>query len=478
MDIKEKKLANNMKYWPVYLVLVLVMGFGSYQILRSAPDMDKEIQQTTATIGRGDIRISGIGSGTLISAEENELGFEYGGVVAEILVEVGDIVEQGDLLAVLENDDLQETLIREQAEFRELSSDASEAAAALELAEAQKAVLTAESTLRFYLSPYVFKGEIRLREAERVLNQAEQNAVLNPSAEADQSVVDAQEIVDQAALSQALNWETYYEEYVPDFFNFPWRDQFGFWHDYYDPPSDTEVALAWAELSAAQARLEEAEIYQAVLVGGSISEEAFGSKITALEKTAEKVADAQEKLDASRLIAPLDGVVLEINFTEKETVGSKKTITIARLDPPTLEVSFDEGDWALVKEGSPVEVIFDVLPERTYLGTVIFVDPTLQTRQNTTTVSALVELELSMTGWTDLPLLSGASIEVIGGESDNVVLLPIEGLQSDRGDVGTVLVYKDGAYLLKEIELGLRDVLYIEVLSGLSVGDLVLIGEY
>ena len=440
--------------------------------------MDNEIDQTTATIGRGDIRISGFGSGTLISSEEKELGFEYGGMVAEILVEVGDMVEKGDLLAVLEDDDLQETLKREKAELWELTSDAAEAAAALELAEAQKAVLTAESTLRFYLSPYVFKGEIRLREAEWALNQAEQNAVLIPSDEADQRVVDAREIVDQAALSQALNWETYYEEYVPDFFNFRWRDRFGFWHDYYDPPSDIEVALVWAELSSAEARVEEAENYLAALVGGAISEEAFGSNITALERTADNVSDAQEKLDASSLFAPLDGVVLEINFSEKETVGPNKTITIAQLDPPTLEASFDEGDWSLIKEGYPVEVIFDALPEKTYLGTIIFVDPTLKTRQNTTTVSALVELELSLTGWADLPLSSGASIEVIGGESDNVVLLPTEGLQEDRGDLGTVLVYKDGEYLLEEIELGLRDVLYVEVLSGLSVGDLVLIGEY
>jgi len=67
---------------------------------------------------------------------------------------------------------------------------------------------------------------------------------------------------------------------------------------------------------------------------------------------------------------------------------------------------------------------------------------------------------------------------VIGGEADNVILLPTEGLQEDGGDLGTVLVYKDGEFLLKEIELGLRDVLYVEVLSGLSVGDLVLIEEY
>lgn len=301
---------------------------------------------------------------------------------------------------------------------------------------------------------------------------------LNPSDEADKKVTDAQAAVENATLGLALNWETYYEEYVPDFFNFRWRDIYGFWHDYYDPPSEIEVAVVWAELAGAEARLEEAEIYLAVLTEGFIPENATGTQLTALEYAGEAVSDAREGLEASWLTAPISGVVINLEMQVLDKVNTTSVITIAQLEPPTVEASFDEGDWRLVKEGNPVEVIFDSLPEKTYSGRIVFVDPTLQTRQNTTSVSALVELDTSITGWADLPLLSAASVEVIAGEVQNTVLLPVEGLQDVTGSLGTVLILEDDEVIEKEIELGLRDVLFVEVIDGLSVGDVVLIGNY
>jgi len=75
-------------------------------------------------------------------------------------------------------------------------------------------------------------------------------------------------------------------------------------------------------------------------------------------------------------------------------------------------------------------------------------------------------------------LESTASIEIIAGEAQNAVLLPLEGLQEDHNDQGTVLVLEEGEYSLREITLGLRDVIYVEVVDGLSVGDVVLIENY
>ena len=478
------------KYWPAFLLICIALaGFGIYQLTLSGQSSEAEPAQTTATINTGDIRISAFGSGTLTSAVEVELAFEEGGVIEEILVETGDEIEEGQLLARLDEDDLQEDLMEAEGNLREMTSGAAVAAAALELAEAQKDVLTAESTLSFYISPYVFKSEIRLREAEEALQEAIQNAFLNPSSEADQKVIEAQEAVEVAELSLELNWETYYDEYVPDFFDFkwidpwvpPWRDAEGklhfYWHHYYDPPSEDEVAVAWAELAVAEARVGEAEAYLALLTDGDAPEDAAGSQLTALEYAIDDLVQAQEALEASRLVAPMDGVVIDINVQENDQVSSDNGVmTIAQLEPVTLEVSFDEGDWSLVKERNTVEVIFDALPEKTYIGQITFVDPTLLTSRNTTIVSALVELDTSGTGWIDLPLSSGASIEVVSGEVNDGVLLPFEGLQQDEGERGIVLVEKNGEYSEQEVELGLRDVLYVEVISGLSAGDKVLIG--
>jgi RND family efflux transporter MFP subunit len=331
--------------------------------------------------------------------------------------------------------------------------------------------------LKFLISPYVFKAEIRLQDAKLELQKAHQDAALSPSDEADSRVVEAEQTAENAALSLVLNWQTYEEEYVPDFFNFRWRDQFGFWHDYYDPPSEIEVAVVWAELAAAKARVEEAEVYLAALMEGVIPGTAYSSQLTALEKAGEAVVDAQEKLEASRLAAPFAGVVMDLDLQVLDKVNTDPVLTIVQLEPLTIEVSFDEGDWRLVKQGYPVEVIFDSLPEKSYSGQIIFVDPSLQTKQNSLIVNTLVELDISNTGWADLPLGSTASVEVIAGEVKNAVLLPVEALQEQQGSEGIVLLMENGEVTQQAVELGLRDVIFVEITDGLSVGDVVVIGN-
>ncbi|NOQ40256.1 MAG: efflux RND transporter periplasmic adaptor subunit [Anaerolineales bacterium] len=474
MTQQDRKAGKFNKNWILaVLAAVMLAGIGIYQLVQPEQDPDSGISQTTSTIRRGDIRLSAIGSGTLIPAVEIKLAFENRGVVEEILVEVGDEVSEGQILVVLDDEDLQETLDLVEGNLRELISDAAVSSAALELAEAQKAVLSAESELKFLISPYVYKAEIRLREAELEL----QSAIHNSSDEAESKVIEAEHAVEEAAISLDLNWQIYAEEYVPDTFNFPWRDRFGFKHNYYDPPSETEVAVVRAELAASEARVEEAESYLAALSKDVIPENASGTQLTALEKAREAVIDAQEKLEASRLAAPFAGMVLKLNLQVLDTVNANPVLTIVQLEPITIEVSFDEGDWQLVKEGNPVEVIFDSLPEKSYSGQIVFVDPSLQTAKTVTTVNALVELDISTTGWANLPLGSAASVEVIAGEVKNAVLLPVEALEEQQGSEGIVLLLENNEVTRQSVELGLRDVIYVEVTGGLSAGDVVVIGN-
>ena len=474
-DGKARKLN---KYW-IFAILaaVVLAGIGIFLKVQLDQDVDSGISQTTSTIRRGDLRLSAIGSGRLISAVEVKLAFENRGIVEEILVEVGDEVSEGQILVVLDDEDLQKILDLAEGNLRELTSDVAVSSAALELAEAQKAVLSAESELKFLISPYVYKAEIRLGEAELELQNAIQDAALTSSDEAEGRVLEAKYAAENAALSLELNWQIYEEEYVPDMFNFPWRDRFGFKHNFYAPPSEIEVAVAWAELAASKARVEEAKSYLAALIEGVIPENASGAQLTALEKAGEAVIDAQEKLAASRLEAPFAGMVLKLDLQVLDTVNTNPVLTIVQLEPITIEVSFDEGDWSLVKVGNPVEVVFDSLPEKSYRGQIVFVDPSLQINQKTTAVSALVELDISTTGWADLPLGSAASVEVIAGEVKNAVLLPVEALQEEQGSKGVVILMKNGEVTQQSVELGLRDVIYVEVTDGLAAGDVVVIGN-
>jgi multidrug efflux pump subunit AcrA (membrane-fusion protein) len=152
-------------------------------------------------------------------------------------------------------------------------------------------------------------------------------------------------------------------------------------------------------------------------------------------------------------------------------------MVISDLTPPTLDAYFDESDWGNVREGYPVEVIFDALPDAIYVGEVVHVDPGLVTQSNTTVVFSQVELDTSETGWEDLPVGSTAGVDVIGGKAENAVLIPIEALREISDGEYAVFVMEDGEPRMKMVEVGLQDLIYAEIISGLSQGDVVTTGQ-
>jgi multidrug efflux pump subunit AcrA (membrane-fusion protein) len=165
---------------------------------------------------------------------------------------------------------------------------------------------------------------------------------------------------------------------------------------------------------------------------------------------------------------------MSLDFSVGDTVGTGSVITIADLSQPYLEVFLDESDWANVSAGYPVEVIFDILPEKIFTGEVIQVDPGLYTSGNTSVVRALVKLDISDSF--NLPLGTAASVDVIGGRAENAILIPVEALRETSPGAYAVFVVEDGKPRLRVIEVGIKDLLYAEVKYGLEAGEIVTTG--
>ncbi len=158
-------------------------------------------------------------------------------------------------------------------------------------------------------------------------------------------------------------------------------------------------------------------------------------------------------------------------------VGNEVVLVISDLTPPTLDAYFDESDWKNIQEGFPVEVIFDALPNSIYEGQVVHVDPGLVSQQNTTVVYAVVELDISSTGWDKLPVGSAAGVDIIGGKAENAVLVPVEALRKISENEYAVFVMEGGEPKMKLVEVGLQDLIYAEIISGIKQGDVVTTGQ-
>jgi multidrug efflux pump subunit AcrA (membrane-fusion protein) len=150
-------------------------------------------------------------------------------------------------------------------------------------------------------------------------------------------------------------------------------------------------------------------------------------------------------------------------------------ITVADLTQPyTIDAYFDAEDWSKVQVGYETEVVFDILPDDIFTGKVTLVYPELDTSSNSSLVHAIVKLGGTIDA--SLPGGTSAAVDVIGGKAEDAVLVPVEALRDIGDGKYTVFVMQNGTPKLRTVEVGLQDITYAEIKSGLEAGETVTTG--
>ena len=104
-------------FWTVLIVLALLGsgGYGAYALGLApwlAPDeVAEETTLETAQVTVGDLAITADGSGMLVASSEVELAFDSSGTLMELLVEVGDQVQAGDVLGWIDDTDARNSVV-------------------------------------------------------------------------------------------------------------------------------------------------------------------------------------------------------------------------------------------------------------------------------------------------------------------------------------------------------------------------------
>lgn len=467
--------------WIFIAIPILIFGGGyayyTYQYLPSQ-EISEEPQLQTATIRRGDIILYASGTGTLIPATEASFGFKSSGQVVEVLANVGDQVKAGQILARLDDSSAINNLESTQRDYLELTSQTSIVAGKQQVAELEESLNSARATLSWLISPSVVTWEERVADANAALQQAKDEGASEKITEAEQTLKTAQNNLKYAQnvyydylLENFLETETVgsrggeYEVIV--------KDEDG--NPVINYPTEVEITLARTNYELAQAQLQEARWYLSALQGGEIPENATGSSLAKLKNARISLESAQSNLEATQLAAPISGTVMSLDMSIGDQVGTAAVATVADLSTSHLEIFLDESDWDKIAFGYPVEVIFDAIEEITYTGKVIQVDPGLSTQQNTSYVRAVVALDPLQSGL-KLPVGASAAVDVIGGRAENAILVPVDALREMSLGSYAVFVMENGKPKLRVIEIGLKNLFYAEVLSGLEPGDVVSTG--
>jgi HlyD family secretion protein len=469
-----------MKRLILFLVVAVVLGAGgwfAYQQFVVQPQAQaQEPSYETADVARGDILSTVSATGSIEPQAEVSLLFRSAGTVSNLLVSVGEAVQEGQLLAELDTTDLTLSLAQAKvsqeisaAQLQKLEAppdpmDVAAAQAAVEVAQAgvagaEAAIVSAQAAYQdLLLGPNATQQTInnsQLRQAEIALNQAQQSynkikdqpdAGMFPQAAELERATSAYEVAKaQAAITE-------------------------------EPATQAQLAQALNQIAQAQSGLRQAQA-QVVNAQNSLADLLEGPKQEDIDIARAQVKQAQlsqlqaeNSLANARIVAPFDGVVSQLNIKQGEqSANGLPAVVLTDLDGFTMKVLVDEIDVRQVAAGQPVRLSIDALPESEITGKVTRISPTAANVNNVVAYEVTIVPDPL-----DAPLRAGMSATAIitTAEVDDVVLIPNRYITLDR-DTGKAYVYKlvDNQPALQEVELGLRNERESQVLAGLDAGD-------
>lgn len=195
---------------------------------------------------------------------------------------------------------------------------------------------------------------------------------------------------------------------------------------------------------------------------------------------------AQDELSKTLITSPMDGVVLDVNVQQGQTVASSfqtpTLLTVANLRLMEVHAFIDEADVGRVKKGQKALFYVDAYPDKEFAAVVdnVYYSPTVE--QNVVTYKTV--LGVSNEG---LLLRQGmtANIRVIIEERRDAIVVPNKALRVRlpeeearvRKAAGgpSLWVIEDGAPKARKVTLGISDEENTEVVEGLKEGETLIV---
>lgn len=466
------------------LIIVFVVWLIAGQTLSYAQDISSTNIEEQMVVSADNIKITLSSSGVLEPIREVSLSFRTSGKVKEILVEEGQYVGEGQVIAILDADNLSDVLIDAEltANYRQIELSALfEEPLAEERALAEAELLAAQLS---YGGNTALSGEgsidaqINALEIELAKNQTWQSALSRDTAYASLS---------SAAVNLETTIDRLHGETTTEYYNaIDARDDaqanymksestlMAQGNNVVEAEADyiaesnrpTDYGGSNAIVQETQATIDLTNLSQADVT--TLMYRQIDHALANLE-----VAGAELQLEDAVIRAPFSGMVITHNLVVGE-VPPVDAVTLADTTQYVAPLAIDEVDIVAIEVGQQVQLELDALPDVILNGVVNRIAITPDVTDNLVTYDVEVIIENP-----DEQVRSGMSSTamITIEEHHDVIVVPNRFITTiEQAGIRIInTLNADGSIVSNRVTVGIQTGTSSQVLSGINIGDTIVI---
>lgn len=188
---------------------------------------------------------------------------------------------------------------------------------------------------------------------------------------------------------------------------------------------------------------------------------------------------AREKLEKAIVVSPLEGILLNLPVKKGQEVDAGTLLAqIGNPDNLQIETGINEIDAAQLTVGNKVQITNNSLLTEHLEGRIEYISPiaevvsTSQGEQTQVKIRIVVETDRKIE---QLKPGFNVNLKVILNQKDKAIVIPVEAVIEIDGRELVYVVGENGLAAEREVETGLSNELFTEVIAGLSPGEHVIL---
>lgn len=484
------------------VVIVVAVLFGIFGFSRNKKVTFAQMNNNIAIVQKGDISVSISGSGTIESASAKNIASEVSAKVKSVNVSVGDKVSKGDVLFELDSSDLETQIRNKQRSVTNLSKTVSSYKEDVENLNVYTTSAGYISNLKYSKGDTVSKNAVLFEIADASNYKVEIKVYYNANNPVnigdtvklmfsetftyiDGVVTNVSDIKEQSTLGgqlQTVEIEVENPGYTlegVEVSNISIKTIQGL--TVTSATTGTVVANEPKSFkSPSSGTIKEIYISNGsyvsdnqlviVLENDDLYDDLSDAKLS-LSDAVTELNDIKSDSSFYTITSPIDGIVTSVNISEGDYVRSESTIAkVVNNYEIEFEINVDELDILDLAVGQKAKVTIDAIEETAVTpleGTVS------EIALEGTTMSSVTSypVTISLTGNDDIKMGMNCSAEIIVESAEDVLMVPVEAITSRKGKYYVTLENNE----TKEVEVGIYNEDYIEIVSGLNEGDKVIL---